>query len=196
MKEANFIRNIFEQKAGIVSAQYLSENGVTYYDINQLLQTALITKLKRGLYKWADIETDELAEVANIVEKGVFCLQSACFYYGLTTSIPSEHHIAIADTRHVALPIYPPIKLYYWNENVYHLGVTNVIAGNQWVQMYDMEKTICDVIRHRNKIGFDVIKEVFKNYVKRKDKNLNRLDNYAKLLKIQNKINQIIEWLL
>jgi hypothetical protein len=86
--------------------------------------------------------------------------------------------------------------LYYWNENVYHLGVTNVIAGNQWVQMYDMEKTICDVIRHRNKIGFDVIKEVFKNYVKRKDKNLNRLDNYAKLLKIQNKINQIIEWLL
>ena len=125
-----------------------------------------------------------------------FCLHTACFYYELTTSIPSEIHVAIADDRRVALPDYPPIKLYYWNDTPLNLGITAVLVDNQSIQMYDLEKTICDVIRHRNKIGFETLKEILKNYLNRKDRDLNRLNLYAKQLNIQNKVDDFIKILL
>lgn len=190
------IRSLFEQNNGIASVQYLKRKGVSYYEINKLLDDETLIKLKRGVYKWANIETNEMVEVSTIIPKGVFCLQTACFYYDLTTSIPSEFHIAIPDDSKVSLPDYPPIKLYYWNDTSFQLGITTVMVDNQSIKMYDLEKTICDVIRHRQKISFDVLKEILKNYLKRKDRNLSLLNNYARGLNIQNKVDDFIKILL
>ena len=190
------IHDMFQQTNGIISTQYLLENGVSYYDIKHFLADETLIKLKRGLYKWAITETNEIVEVAHIVPKGVFCLQTACFHYELTTSIPSAYHVAILDEQHIALPNYPPIKVYYWNKTSFELGVTSIIVDNQPIKIYDLEKTICDTIRHRNKIGFDVLKEILKNYVNREDRNLNRLNHYAKELKIFNKVDDFIKLLL
>ncbi len=196
MVKDNFIQDIFLQNNGIVSAQYLLESGVSYYDINRFLAEEVLVKLKRGVYKWVKTETNEMVEVAHIVPKGVFCLQTACFYYELTTSIPTEYHIAIPDEQRVALPDFPPIKVYYWNKKSFELGIASIVVNNEQVKIYDLEKTICDTIRHRNKIGFDVLKEILKNYLNRKDCNLNRLNEYAKELHIFNKVDDFIKILL
>jgi predicted transcriptional regulator of viral defense system len=196
MTNVAHIHQLFEKNKGVVPAQYLLKNGVSHYDINKLLSDDVLIKLKRGVYKWANTELEELVEVAHIVPKGVFCLQTACFHYELTTSIPSEYHIAIQDEQRIVLPNYPPIKVYYWNKMSYELGLTSIIVGNEAIKIYDLEKTICDTIRHRNKIGFDVLKEILKNYLNRKDRNLNRLDEYAKQLNIFNKVDEFIKILL
>jgi predicted transcriptional regulator of viral defense system len=190
------IHDIFEQNKGIVSAKSLLEKGISYFEINRFLEKEVIVKLKRGVYKWATMEIEEMVEVAHIVPKGIFCLQTACFYYELTTSIPSAYHIAISDEQHISLPNYPPINVYYWSKISFELGVTSIIVGNEQVKIYDLEKTICDTIRHRNKIGFDVLKEILKNYLNKKDRDLNRLDNYAKQLNIFNKVDEFIKILL
>jgi predicted transcriptional regulator of viral defense system len=187
---------LFQQTNGIVSTQYLLENGISYYDIHKFLADETLIKLKKGLYKWAISETNEMIEVAHIVPKGIFCLQTACFHYELTTSIPSAYHIAIPDEQRVTRPNYPPIKIYYWNKIAFELGVTSMVVDNELIKIYDLEKTICDTIRHRNKIGFDVLKEVLKNYINRKDRNLNRLNHYAKQLNLFNKVDDFIKILL
>ena len=51
--------------------------------------------------------------------------------------------------------------------------------GNE-VPVYDMERTVCDVIRNRSNIEMQVFQDTLKRYVKRKDKNLRRLMQYAK----------------
>jgi hypothetical protein len=33
------------------------------------------------------------------------------------------------------------------------------------MKIYDLEKTICDVIHYRNKLGIDIVKEVLDNNV-------------------------------
>ena len=196
MANITCIQTLFEQNSGIVSAQYLLKKGISYYDMNRLLAEGILIKLKRGIYKWVNFETDEMVEVVRIVPKGVFCLQTACFYYELTTSIPSEFHVAIFDEQRVVLPEYPPIKIYYWNKTAYELGLTSILIDNTPIKIYDLEKTICDTIRHRHKIGFDVLKEILKNYLNRKDRNLNRLNTYAKQLNIFNKVDDFIKILL
>ncbi len=190
------VEQLFERNQGILDIKTLLENGVSYYDLNGLLEKAVIFRLKRGVYKWADKETDEMAEAARIVPGGVFCLLSAAFYYGLTTTVPSSHHMAIPDDRKAVLPDYPPIQLYYWNKTPYSLGVATAELAGGSVNIYDLEKTVCDVIRHRNKIGFEVLKEILKNYLNRKDRNLNQLHAYARQLKINNKVDEFVKILL
>jgi predicted transcriptional regulator of viral defense system len=196
MSRPSSIQQLFEQGKGIVSAKTLLENGVSYYDISGLLADGVIVKLKRGLYKWVALETDEMAEVAQVVPGGVFCLLSAAFYYGLTTTVPATHHVAIPDDRKVVLPGYPPIHLYFWNKTPYSLGITTAELAGGSAKLYDLEKTVCDVIRHRNKIGFEVLKEILRNYLDRKDRNLNRLHAYARQLNIFNKVDEFVKILL
>jgi predicted transcriptional regulator of viral defense system len=196
MNSLSNIQQLFERGNGIVGVKTLLENGVSYYDINALLADAVIVRLKRGVYKWAAKETDEMAEVARIVPGGVFCLLSAAFYHGLTTTAPAGHHVAIPDDRKVVLPDYPPIQLYFWNETPYSLGMITAELEGGSIKIYDMEKTVCDAIRHRNKIGFEVLKEILKNYLGRKDRNLNRLHSYSKQLNIFNKVDEFVKILL
>jgi predicted transcriptional regulator of viral defense system len=187
---------LFEQHNGIVGSQELLQNGLSYHDLNGLLESGAVIRLKRGIYKWATFETNELAEVARMVPNGVFCLLSAAFHHGLTTTIPVEHQIAILDTQKVVLPDYPPIKLYYWNKTPHSLGVSSVeIPGGQ-LKMYNLEKTVCDAVGHRNKIGFETLKEILKNYLDHKDRNLNRLHEYSQKLNIFNKLDNLIKVLL
>lgn len=196
MNSPSNIQHLFERGNGIVGVKTLLENGVSYYDINGMLADAVIVRLKRGVYKWAGKETDEMAEVARMVPGGVFCLLSAAFYHGLTTTVPAGHHLAIPDDRKVALPDYPPIRLYFWNETPYSLGVATAELEGGSIKVYDMEKTVCDAIRHRNKIGFEVLKEILKNYLDREDRNLNRLHGYSKQLNIFNKVDEFVKILL
>lgn len=196
MKVPSNVVQLFERGNGIVGISVLLRNGVTYYDINGLLEDGVIVRLKRGVYKWVKKETDEMAEVAWIVPDGVFCLLSAAFHHGLTTTVPTMHHLAIRDSRKVVLPDYPPIQLYYWNETPYSLGMTTAELRGGNIRIYDLEKTVCDVIRHRNKIGLEVLKEILKNYLDSKGRNLNRLHFYAKQLNIANKVDEFIKMLL
>ncbi len=196
MKPLSGIQELFQLGNGIVGVKTLLENGISYYDINGLLAEGVIIRLKRGVYKWVAQDTDEMAEVARMIPGGVFCLLSAAFYYGLTTTIPASHHVAISDSRKVVLPEFPPIQLYYWNTTPYSLGVTTAQLAGGSVSLYNLEKTVCDVIRHRNKIGFEALKEILKNYLDRQDRDLNRLYDYSRELNMFNKVDEFVKILL
>jgi len=43
------------------------------------------------------------------------------------------------------------------------------------------KQLICDCIRYRNKIGIDIVKEALNEYIKKKEKNINKLIEYAKI---------------
>lgn len=52
--------------------------------------------------------------------------------------------------------------------------------------MYDMERTVCDILRSRNSVETQVFQDTLKMYAKRRDKNLHHLADYAKLFRVEN----------
>ncbi len=168
---------------------------MSYYFIQKLLQNEQIERIKRGVYRWAEGE-DEWQEARKIVPQGIFCLFSAALLHDLSTFVPSEYHISIPWKDKVKLPGYPPIKLYYWKEKQYEVG-KSTHRHNDWkLPLYDLEKTVCDFIKLRNKAGLDVTKEVVRNYLDRKDRNLNKLMEYSRQLKISSVVKQYIQVLV
>lgn len=192
----NIIKSIFEKNEDVVSMGTLLKSGINHYQINKLLEKGAILKLKHGVYKWKNDDENEWLDITRIVPYGVLCLFTACFHYELTTFVSSEYHIAIPKKSKIVLPNYPPIKLYYWDTMGFNLCIIETIIGQTTVKMYDLEKTVCDMMRFRNKVGIDIAKEVLKNYLKRPDRNIAKLNEYARKLKISSILTQFLTALL
>lgn len=197
MEKEEAILGIFRRNNGYAKTGEILKAGFHNHYLDLLLEKGAIIKLKRGLYRLTSVSADsELEEVCRIIPKGVVCLFSAWDYYGLSDFVPPEYHIAIEKSQKVALPDYPPIKLYYWSEAYWQLGITYVKIGNTEVPIYEKEKSVCDAIRFRNKIGKDVEKEVLKNFLKERDRNIEKLLRFARLLRVENTIKRYLNMLL
>jgi predicted CopG family antitoxin len=61
------------------------------------------------------------------------------------------------------------------------------------VKITDMERSVCDAVKYRNKIGLDVCSEVIRNYLKKPSRNLTRLMEYAKQLRVANVLKNYLE---
>jgi predicted transcriptional regulator of viral defense system len=68
-------------------------------------------------------------------------------------------------------------------------------AGKE-VPVYDLERTICDIVRSRNKLGTETFLAAIKQYAASPKKNLNRLNDYAKQLRVANILHRYLEVLL
>lgn len=87
--------------------------------------------------------------------------------------------------------------MYYIKPELFELGKTmlKTPAGNE-VPTYDLERTICDVIRSRNKLGTETFHAALKLYAADPQKDLNRLNFYAKQMRDGHVLRQYLEVLL
>lgn len=191
------LNEIFKQNKGYLYSSSIRGNRKFYYQLKNLLEAEKVVQVKRGLYRHLDFaEEVSWGEICRSTPQGVICMYSAWQYYKLTTSVSSEVHLAIPVRNKPALPDFPPVQLYFWNSHSYNLGQVQTIYNGDSIKIYDLEKSVCDAIRYRNKIGTEIINEVLKNYLKKKDKNLDTLMKYAVELRISNIMQNYIQLLL
>ena len=155
------------------------------YHLRRLIREGVVNRVKRGFYRLNDSpRVFQESEVAKMIPNGIFCMFTAWSYYELSTHVPAEYHVAIPKTLKTVLPDYPPVKLYYWGTETFDIGKTAAEMNGSMVNVYDLERSVCDAVKFRNKIGNDTVSEILHNYIRRKDKNLDKLMKYADRLRI------------
>lgn len=101
--------------------------------------------------------------------------------------------IAIANKRKVVIPDTLPIELYYWKKENLEFGIMNAEISGYHVRVTDMERSVCDAVKYRNKLGLDVCTEVIRSYLRKPNRNLTRLQDYAKRLRVFNTLKNYLE---
>jgi predicted transcriptional regulator of viral defense system len=152
-----------------------------------------LTRIKRGVYATDDALANIMIDVDKIVPGGILCLYSAWSHYRMTTQIPSAHYIAIDRSRKVVVPDFPAIQLVYQQPKILHLGETHDTIQGFEVSIYDRERSVCDAIKYRNKIGTDVMAEILNNYLSGNDINIDLLCRYAQKLRVYSTLKQYLE---
>jgi predicted transcriptional regulator of viral defense system len=193
------IKEIFYVNNGYIRTRDISSKDVNRRYLRDLINEGVIEKIKQGLYRWKDAKFDveeELVNVSKIIHHGVICLVSALAYYELTTYTSGEYTIAVGRNYNIKLPDYPPIKLYYFSDKYYMDGIEKIDINGNIIKIYNIEKTICDCLRYGNKISKDIIIESIKEYVKRRDKNISKLMNYAAKAKVKDVVQKYMEVLM
>lgn len=184
--------NMFRQNNGYLSRKYI-DNRTLYYHLLDLIRSGVVERVRRGVYYYNSDGGETMIDVSKVIPGGVLCLYSAWFYYELTVSIPQSYCIAIERSRKLVLPNYPPITLYYWKKEHHKLGISKQTIEGFDVDIYDIEKCVCDAVKYRTKVGIEVASEVIRNYLRRKDLNLSRLMQYAGQMRIKNVLKTYLE---
>ena len=177
----------------------LQERGFSYYKINKLVANGYLIKLNRKIYENVSFSgyDSDFSTVAAYISNGVFCMMTAARYYGLTTYLPDAIDIAIKRDKKVStMPSWPKTNVWYFPKDRFDCGIVDVADGSSTIKMYDLEKTVIDILYYRNKIGIEETKQVLKNYLTRNDRNLNRLHRYAEQLGCKSILGTYLEVLL
>jgi predicted transcriptional regulator of viral defense system len=172
---------IYFKRKGYATMKELRNQGFQTRDISLLVEQGKIEKIKAGLYKLSELDSEHSSfiEVCKSIPKGIICLTSALAFHELSTVNPGKIHVAIPHAEKKVNLIYPPVVYYFFREKMYQLGIETVSSEMGEFRIYNTEKTICDIFRYRNKLGEDIALEALKNYLKRKDADLIKLQDYA-----------------
>lgn len=188
----------FEDKK-IISINELKQLGMSYYHINKLVIEGILIKLNKFYYEntlYQGEESDFIYAYAY-APSGVICMLSAARYYNLTTFRLDCIDVAIYKKKKiVTLPDWPELKLWYFSESKLALGVSKIVVCNQEIKIFNIEKTIIDILYYREKIGIDEMKEILINYLKIPNRDINTLYRYAKALKCDKILTTYLEVLL
>lgn len=183
----------------IFSMQDLREKGLTQYRVSQLVSGGKLIKLNKSYYENAEYQGEEsdFYYMEAYAPKGVICLLSAAVYYQLTTFIPDAVDVAIPRKAKVStMPDWPQMNVHYFTDDRYKLGIETVREGRNEFRVYDMEKTVADIVFYREEVGIEETKEILVTYLQRRDRNLNRLLRYAEMLKCEKAMRGYLEVLV
>ena len=173
----------------------LTASKLYYADIKQLLDEGLIERVRRGYYHWTqDNGESEVVIINRLFPDAVLCMETALFYYKYSDRNPIEWSFAIdknVSKRRTKID-YPFIKAYRVESELVTLGETKGEIDCHEVRIYDRDRTICDVLRNINKMDKEIFNKAVQGYVKDAKKNIPNLMEYAKVLRVQKKVKELI----
>lgn len=188
----DMIVNTLTASGGVISTSEISQPS-DYKRLLRAKERGDLMRLRHGVYATPEAVLSNMTDVEKIVPGGVVCLYNAWAYYHLSAVVPPAFCIAIASKRKVVLPQFLPVNLYYWKPENLEFGIVEAEISGFHVRMTDMERSVCDAIKYRNKLGLEVCSEVVRNYLKKENRNLSLLSDYAKRLRVFNTLKQYLE---
>jgi predicted transcriptional regulator of viral defense system len=183
----------------LYSSKELECLGISYYGIKKLIEQGRLIKLNSSIYENVDYqgEISDFYYVSAFAPEAVVCHMSAARYYGLTNYWNNTVDVAIERSKKISyLPDFPPLNVVYFSKTRYETGVEIIAEGNNSFRIYDMEKTVVDILFYRNKIGIEETKEVLTNYLGKRERNINKLHYYAKILRCEKILSTYLEVLI
>jgi len=186
-----------ETTSGVIEVSKISNLNISKDSFYKYVKENHYEKVGPGMYVSPKEFIDELLVLHKRCPNGVISHDEALYYYGLIDREPINHTITVYSGYNATRLIKSRYKVYYTNRSLFNLGKTEITDnfGNK-LPMYDLERTIVDLIRNRNQFEIQDFSSALKNYVKRTDKNLARLVNYAKAFKVEKILTTYMEVLL
>lgn len=197
MNGMNELKKIAQDHGGIIETKTAVEYGVSKNMLYKLCRENKIHRIIRGQYILLDELQDELLSISKRSNKVIFSHETALFLHGISDRTPFEHTVTAPSGCIPSTAIKTECKVYYIKPELFELGKTvlKTPAGNR-VPAYDLERTICDCIRSRNKMGTETFLAALKMYASSPKKDLNKLNAYAKQMRVANVLRQYLEVLL
>lgn len=195
---ANIINDIVIANGGYVTRKELNAASIPSAYLSSYIKKNGLIRCGTGFYAKDDWIEDEYLIFQYEYPKCIFSFYCAAYLHGLGDFIPPFIEVTgPKNYRPFPLPRERTILHTDIKEETYSLGVVEVktIYGNT-VKTYDIEKTVCDFIKYREKIDSESFVKCINSYKKRKDKDINKLMKYARIMKVEKTVRDIMEVVL
>nr|WP_253293541.1 type IV toxin-antitoxin system AbiEi family antitoxin domain-containing protein [Kineothrix sp. MSJ-39] len=171
--------------------------GISRGNIKYLVDKGMIEKSARGVYILPGMWDDEIFNLQSRFKRGIYSHETALFLWDLTDRTPNRYHMTFPANYNLTKPKEENIRCVQCKEEWYDLGVVEVLTpGKNTVRAYSVERTLCDILRSCSHVDIQVVTEAYKRYTTKMGKNIPALSEYAKKLKVEQRLRAYLEVLL
>lgn len=192
------LNKIINSNGGYITGKNVKEAHIPTAIFSQFIKKYNLIKQCPGFYSLTDWIRDDYFIFQYQYPKLIYSFYLAAYLHGLSDYCPTFIEVtAPKNYRPFPLPRSGVILHTDTRDETYNLGVSEVVTsfGNK-IRVYDIEKTVCDFIRNREKLDSESFVKCVTWYKRRKDKNINKLFQYANIMKIKDKVMSIMEVIL
>ena len=197
MNKTEEIVEMLKKNNGTITTQEVIKQGIHREYIRQLIAKGTIMRSSRGVYILPDNFEDEFLNLQARFKRGIFSNTAALFLLGLTDRTPVKFDMTFPQNYNTTNVILDNVRVFHVKTDLIEIGKIIIATpfGNA-VNIYCMERTLCDILIKKNNIEIDIIAEAFKRYVKNSKKNIPLLSDYAKRFAVEDKVRSYLEVLL
>lgn len=197
MTDFQKMTEIAEEEDGILRTSLVTMKGITKTALAKFVAQNNYKRVSLGVYLSPDAWRDDAYLLQLRCPQIVFSHDNALFYHGLTDREPLQFTITAKTGYNPTHLTSDGIKVFTIKKELYTVGLCSVETSfGHSIRTYDMERTICDVLRSRNSMETQVFQDALKWYTRRKDKNLHNLMDYAQLFHVEKLMRQYMGVLL
>lgn len=182
---------------GMLQTAQVIASGIVKPIFYEYVKEKNLQQVAHGIYVSEDAWVDAMFLLHLRCNQAVFSHESALFFHDLTDREPSKYSVTVrrgySPTRLKA----EGLSVYTMKPELFDVGLSSgQTPFGHTVPVYDMERTICDLLRSRSRIEIQTFQGALKAYARRKDKNLRALMQYAGMFKVEKILRQYLEVLL
>jgi predicted transcriptional regulator of viral defense system len=197
MERTDILQSLLDENNDVFLASSAIRAGLSRLDLSKFIESGALERVDRGVYVAFGGMGDELFSLQARAKKIVYSHETALFLHGMTDRTPIRYSITVPSYYKASQAVKDKCKIYYIKPDLTELGLAELPSGmGHQVIAYDAERTICDVIRSRNKMDSQVFSDALKRYTERQDVNLSRLGDYAHRMGVYRILRQYLEVLL
>lgn len=192
------INTIVEKNKGFVTRKEIDKNDIPSIYLTRYVKKHGFKQIVRGFYAKEEWIIDPYLVFQYTYPRFIYSFNSAIYLHGLGDILPNYLEVTGPFNYRPMSKVRDDVIAHTDTvDESYNLGVVEVmnILGNT-VRVYDKEKTICDIIKNKEKIEFEVYVKALNNYAKSKEKDINKLMEYARIMKIENRVRLQMEVIL
>lgn len=195
--QIDVLSEILRGNNGQITRKQALAAGINPHLMSNLTREGKLERVERGVYIDPAIFEDDMYILQYRFSKGIYFKDTALFLHGMIDRTPSTYQMNFPFSYHPTAIDRYPVQVYRQKPEWQELGVETVKSpGQHLVRTYNIERTLCDILRTRDSSDAETIKQAMVAYAQMKDKNLHRLSEYSDIFKVKTKIRAYMEVLL
>ncbi len=187
-------RKILADQNGTLLTSDLAKFNIPRTYLSILERNGEIVRAARGVYQSNEVIGDELFSIQGTHRSTIYSHETALYLHDLTDRTPLRYSLSVPIGYHSVSLVKGGYKIFYVKRDLFDLGVIMLKSphGNP-IRVTGMERTICDILRSRNQMEMSLVYGALRRYVKRTDRNIDLLYDYAVRFRVKKIIRQYIE---
>jgi predicted transcriptional regulator of viral defense system len=193
MNNYDKILEIANSNNGIITSQMSKREGIPSVYLTRMVSQCKLERIDVGIYSTEKVMLDEYYLLYQKNKRAIFSFSSALFLHGLTDRIPFQLEITLPNNYNSS-HINKDVITHKVMKKYYSIGRTIKVTmfGNE-VACYDMERTICDLVRFRDKVDVEIFRKAIQLYKNHDNRDYHILRQYAAIFNISKQINELLD---
>ena len=190
MNNESKIKRFLDDNNGYISTSDFLKLNISKPLIKKYIDNGLIRKVSHGLYINSNLLDDDDYILQRRYPSIIYSYNTALYMLNLSNKVSVKKDITINNRKRVV----GDYNIHYVSDKYYDIGIIeiNTIFGNP-IKVYNAERCICDMLKSEN-FDIELQNKVLDNYFRSKERNINKLLEYAKIFNIYEKVNTLVEY--